>query len=219
MYAFISYQTEDKIIAGKVKIILAKIGVSSFMAHEDISVSEEWRLKILEEIGKTDIFVSLWSKNYYNSWWCIQESGIASFRKEMTIIPLSIDGSVPQGFAGNIQSTKINPESIYINDLLPGIIKADFKWVIKLLFNEIATSGSFRGAEYEFKYLLPYVDLLTPEQGKEILEISIKNDQIHHASLCASEYLPPIMAKYGDLLSPDDHAFLSGILARYAGKS
>ena len=171
------------------------------MEHEDINVSEEWRVKILDEIGTADIFVSLWSQNYYNSWWCIQESGIASFRNNMTIIPLSIDGRIPVGFAGNIQSRKISPENIYLHDLLPGFIKADFNLGIQLIFKSIADSRSFRGAEVNFKALLPYIDSLTPEQGKEILEIASGNDQVHHAGDCASEYLPPIMVKHGHLLS------------------
>ncbi len=216
MYAFISYQTEDKIVAGRIKNILAGAGFSSFMAHEDINVSDEWRLKILEEIGKADLFISLWSKNYNNSWWCIQESGIASFRTEMTTIPLSIDGSVPQGFAGNIQSTKIDPDNVYLNNLLPGITKANFGWGIDLIFNSIAGSRSFRGAEANFEQLLPYVDSLSAEQGKEILEIAINNDQVHHAGLCASEYLPPIMTKHGHLLSKEKHDFLARILDAYA---
>lgn len=216
MYAFISYQTEDKVIAGKIKNILAEVGCSSFMAHEDINVSEEWRQKILQEIGKADLFISLWSKNYNNSWWCIQESGIASFRVEMTTIPLSIDGSVPQGFAGNIQSTKIDPENVFLNDLLPGIIKANYEWGIGLIFRSIANSRSYRGAEANFGPLLPYIDSLTPTLGKEILEIAINNNQIHHAGLCASEYLPPIMEKHGNLLSKENHEFLAKVLERYA---
>jgi hypothetical protein len=218
MYAFISYQSADKVIAGKVKNLLAGVGISTFMAHEDINVSEEWRLKILEEIGKADLFVSLWSANYNNSWWCIQESGIASYRKEMTAIPLSLDGSIPQGFAGNIQSTKIDPDNIYLQDLLPGIIKADLSLGINLIFKSIAGSRSFRGAEINFQQLLPYVSSLSPKQGKELLEIAIKNDQVHHASLCASEYLPPIMAEHGHLLSQEDQKFLSQTLERYATK-
>lgn len=216
MYAFISYQTADKIIAGKIKILLAEVGIPSFMAHEDINVSEEWRLKILEEIGKADLFVSLWSKNYYSSLWCIQESGIACFRSGMTAIPLSIDGSIPQGFSGNIQSTKIDPDNVYLRDLLPGIIKADFNLGIKLIFKLIAGSRSFRSAEYDFQQLLPYVNALSPQQGKEILEIAIKNDQVHHASLCASDYLPQIMGKHGHLLSKENYDFLTPILERYA---
>lgn len=216
MYAFVSYQTIDKVVAGKIKIILEGIGISAFLAHEDISVSDEWRLKILEEIGKADIFISLWSANYYSSWWCIQESGIASFRSEMTIIPLSIDGSIPQGFSGNIQSSKIEVEHLSIHDLLPGLVKADFNFGIELMFGTIAKSGSYRGAEANFKSLLPYIDFFSPDQGKQLLEIAVGNDQVHHASLCATEYLPPIMNKFGHLLSIEHQGFLNDIFTRYA---
>lgn len=41
-YAFISYQTADKQIAGRIKELLESIGITSFLAHEDIDVSEEW---------------------------------------------------------------------------------------------------------------------------------------------------------------------------------
>lgn len=37
------------------------------------------------------------SAHFYGSIWCKQESGIAAFRN-MTIIPLSIDGAIPGGF-------------------------------------------------------------------------------------------------------------------------
>ena len=201
VYAFISYQTDDKAIAGKIKYLLTNVGVSSFMAHEDIDVSEEWRLKILEEIGKADLFVSVLSRKYDESLWCIQEAGIASFRKEMTKIPLSIDGSIPKAFAGNIQSIKIDIKNIQLQDILPGILKADFETGIEIIFKLIEGSGSFRGAEANFQQLLPYIDSLSPKQGKKILEIAINNDQVHYASLCVSEYIPPIMIKYGSLLS------------------
>ncbi len=216
MYAFISYQTEDKIVAGKIQNILTKVGLSAFMAHEDINVSEEWRLKILQEIGKADLFISLWSKNYNDSLWCIQESGIAAFRTEMTTIPLSIDGSIPQGFAGNIQSTKIDSDKLALDDLLPGIMKANFEYGIELIFNYIETSRTYRSAEANFERLVPYIDLLTPKQGKKILEISINNNQIHGARLCESEYLPPIMKKHGHLLDKKNYEFLTQILEEYA---
>ena len=216
MYAFISYQTADRLVAEKVKNLLQEAGISSFMAHEDVNVSEEWRLKILEEIGVADLFVSLWSQNYYGSCWCIQESGIASFRQDLTVIPLSVDGSTPQGFANNIQSTKIDPTNVQLSDLLPGLVKAEPDFGIKLIFKDIKGSRSFRGAEANFNQIIPHLDILTPEQGKELLQISIGNNQVHHAGLCASEYLPPIFAKYGHLLDLKDQLFLSEILDNYA---
>lgn len=216
MYAFISYQTNDKLVAARVKNVLAPIGITSFMAHEDINVSEEWRLKILDEIGKADLFVSIWSANYYQSWWCIQESGIAAFRSGVTCIPLSTDGSIPQGFAGHIQSTKIDPENIYLQNLLPGIIRHDLNFGIQLLIKSISGSRSYRGAEDNFQQILPYVNVLSDVQAKQLLEVSIKNDQVHHASQCASEYLPPLLSKHGHLLVQEDRKYLEEICSRYA---
>lgn len=123
MYAFLSYQTDEKLAAGEVREILNSIGIKSFLAHEDIQVSEEWRHKILEEIGKADLFIPLLSKSYYASPWCMQESGMAAFRDGLTIIPLSLDGSIPPGFIGHIQSTKVKSGSIELANLLPGLGK------------------------------------------------------------------------------------------------
>jgi adenine-specific DNA methylase len=36
---FISYQTADKAVAGKIKKILSDYGMVSFLAHEDIEIS------------------------------------------------------------------------------------------------------------------------------------------------------------------------------------
>ena len=185
-YAFISYQTDDKAVAGKVKTILSGVGVDSFIAHEDISVSEEWRLKILDEIGKADIFICLLSKSYLQSPWCIQESGIAAFRKGMTIIPFSIDGTIPLGFIGNVQSDKVDPDYIYISHFIPGFMKHNLSFGFDIALNLIKGSRSFRGAEANFQLILPYLSRMTDDQIKRLLDVSAQNDQVHHASLCST---------------------------------
>ena len=214
-YAFISYQTADKLVAGEIKDILESVGITSFLAHEDIGVSEEWRIKILDEIGAADLFVSVLSNNYYSSPWCIQESGIAAYRNNLTIIPLSIDGSIPKGLFANIQSTKIEPGKISITDLLPGLIKFDFNQAVDEIIEMIGESGSFRGAEANFEMILPHLDGLTPDQNKRLLEHAARNNQIHHAGLCATEYLPPLIDKHGHLLDSETKEFLQGICDQY----
>jgi len=111
MRAFLSYQTGDKLVAGRVGKLFERLSITVFMAHEDIGVSEEWRLQILKEHGSADLFVPILSECYFPSVWCTQESGIAAFR-DMTMMPLSIDGTIPLGFIGHIQSTKINADSL-----------------------------------------------------------------------------------------------------------
>jgi len=215
LYAFISYQTEDKHVAGRIKDILDSIGIVSFLAHEDINVSEEWRLKILEELEKTNIFISLLSQHYYTSPWCVQESGIAAFRNDMTIIPLSIDGSIPQGFVSNIQSTKINPDQVKITDLIPGLVKHDFKKGTDEIIKIIGGSMSFRIAEANFQLIFPYLGSLSDEQMRTLLEKAAENGQVHHATLCAKEYIPPILETHGHLLSQEKREILAGICEQY----
>jgi hypothetical protein len=215
MKAFISYQTSDKIIAGKIKTLLAELCIPAFLAHEDIEVSEEWRLKILEEVALADLFICLLSENYYQSIWCIQESGVAAYRKDMSIIPLSIDGSIPQGFISHIQSTRIAPERFSSNDLIPIIAKRDVSWAIDLIIDLIGKSRSFRGAEANFQLLLPYTTRMFDAQAIRLLEKAAENGQVHHAGLCAKEYLPPLLEKYGHLVSTATLDFLKKICSQY----
>ena len=217
LYAFLSYQTNDKHVAGQIKSLLLKVGIDAFMAHEDIAVSEEWRLKILEEIGKADIFICLLSASYVNSHWCIQESGIASFRKNMTVVPLSLDGTIPQGFIANVQSAKIDPTRVWLGDLIPGLLKHNSSFGLDIAIEQVGSSASYRAAEANFQFLLPYLPRITDAQAKRLLEVTATNQQVHHASLCASQYIPPLLASHGHLLSPDTLAFLTNTCARYAG--
>lgn len=215
LYAFLSYQTNDKSVAGRLKALLSDVGVTSFLAHEDITVSEDWGLEILEEIRKANIFVCVLSKHYLASPWCVQESGIAALRREMTVIPLSLDGTTPPGFLAYIQAVKINPQLLSISDLVPGFLKHDFAKGIDLIIDLIGGSGSFRGAEANFQLILPFVEKLTDRQAKELLERAVSNAQVHHAGLCARDYIPPLLERYGHLLEPEHLNFLKGICAQY----
>ena len=216
IYSLISYQTSDKVIAGILKNVLSTVSIDSFLAHEDIHVSEEWRLKILEEISKTDLFIPILSKNYHESPWCVQESGIAAFRNDITVIPLSIDGTIPQGFISQIQSTKIDPERIDITDLVPGFIKYDFSKGIEIIIDIIGISSSYRNAEANFQIILPYLSKMKDDQIITLLEKSAENSQVNDAGLCAVEYIPPLLDSHGHLLDPIIHDFLKKNCARYA---
>lgn len=218
MRAFLSYQTADREVAARVGAVLTEFEYTAFMAHEHIEVSEEWRKRILKEIEAADLFVPILSKNYYDSIWCKQESGIAAFRC-MTIIPLSTDGSIPQGFITHIQSTKIDPTSPTspkYTDLLPGLAKHDVGLVINRLIAKVGKSGSFRGAEADFALILPYIDRANDKQVVELLNVSTKNKQVCHAVLCATEYLPPLVASHGKFMDAGMHRELEGVLAQYS---
>jgi len=213
-YAFISYQTTDKLTAARVQRVLADVGISSFLAHEDIEVSVAWREKILEEIGRANLFVSILSKHYLQSAWCMQEAGIAAFRN-LTSIHLSIDGTIPTGFSSNVQSAKINADTFTISNLLPGIVSKDFDLGLRVIIKTIGGSKSYRSAEETFRLILPYIDRMQPAHHKLLLETCRASGQIHHASRCASDYIPPLLAKHGHLLDTETREFLENVCQQY----
>jgi hypothetical protein len=214
MHAFMSYQTDDRAIAARVSDLLGKVGITSFMAHEHIEVSVEWRTEILRQLGLADLFVPVLSEKYYSSIWCKQESGVAAFRG-MTIIPLSIDGAIPLGFMNPIQSTKIDPDAPTYQNLFPGLAKHDVSFLIDAITKIISTSENYRKAESNFQMILPYTSRATGAQIAELLRVSAKNDQVCNAGLCAQTYLPPLFASHGHLLDAATKKELSDTLARY----
>lgn len=214
MRAFLSYQTADRLVAAKVRTYLSQIRIDCFMAHDDIEISHEWRGVILEALGSADIFVALLSANYLASPFCVQESGIAVVR-DIPIIPLSLDGTISPGFMSVFQSRKIDPANIDFTVILAGIARKDIGFVIDRLIDALAVSPSFRDAETRFRDLAPYPTRATDEQTTRILNVSVDNGQIGHASLCARDYLPPILATHGDRMDPSKREKLQGILADY----
>ena len=105
--AFISYATADKKIAGQIKKILGQHGVTAFLAHEDIEVSEEWEQRIVTELKETNIFIAMLSSAFDKSEWTAQEVGVAQSMRDILCIPLSLDGTMPRGFMKSIQCERI----------------------------------------------------------------------------------------------------------------
>ncbi len=64
MKAFISYSTQDKKYGAAVKAVLEEINIESFLAHDDVMVSEKWKERILAELRKCEIFIPLLSENF-----------------------------------------------------------------------------------------------------------------------------------------------------------
>jgi hypothetical protein len=72
--AFISYAHVDRLLAGQAQTVLGEVGISAFLAHEDLEVSDEWRECLLRELAQCQLFVPLLSKHYLSSTWAQQAS-------------------------------------------------------------------------------------------------------------------------------------------------
>ncbi len=215
MRAFLSYQTAEKSVAGRIKESLELYGIRSFLAHEDIGVSQEWATRILSEIKESEIFVCVLSENYLASPWCIQESGIAANRG-MTVVPLTVDRTTPPGFLSQYQGRRIDPTTVSIRDLAPGLVQHDGQKGINLIIDLIKDSRSYRTAEANFQLVMPYVDDLNESQGRSLLLASHSNDQVHNAGLCVQDYLPEVIGRYGHLVDPVKRDFLEERCRYYA---
>jgi hypothetical protein len=193
--AFISYSTKDKKHGAAVKAALEKFQIKSFLAHNDLRVSEEWKNRILQELEECDIFIPLLSKEFSKSKWCDQETGISVNRGAVLIIPLSLDGTVPYGFISHIQSHKIAETGIDAEILLDAIGTKFPAAAIDALLGQVRRdANSFRAAEAVIEPLAPYFDRFSKNQARDFAEIATKNGQIWDASLCYSDYLPKFLA-------------------------
>ncbi len=128
--AFISYSNKDKEIAAMIKSALSNLGISSFLAHEDISPSQDWQGEIINQLNTCNIFVPLINENFKESEWTSQEAG-AAFIRAMHIVPVSVHLPNqpfidPYGFISKFQALKltIDPD---ILSTFPGRIVSDIQ--------------------------------------------------------------------------------------------
>ena len=203
MKAFISYSTREKEYGGKIKTILDDIGVESFLAHDDLNVSEEWKRRILSEVKSCQIFIPLLSNSFKESEWCSQETGIVVNRRRVLIIPLSIDGLMPYGFISHIQGHRIRGDDTDKEVIMSAI---GSKWpneIIDILMPTMERVYSFRQAEAVMEPFRPYFQDFSPEQANRFAELSVGNGQIWAAHMCRDEYMPEFLAWNEGKLTPD----------------
>lgn len=210
MNVFISYQTTDKIVAGKLKNELSGYGIEVFLADEDLDISVEWQDEILRNLENSSLFICLLSQNYLNSFYCIQESGMALILKK-TIIPLSIDDTISPGFISKYQSKRITSQYPSIKDIIPGLLKFSKDDGIRIIIDLIGKSGSFKSAEENFGVLSPYIDQLSNNDVSTLIDKIFENSQINSDHLCVTKYIPQIMQRYKSFIELDKYQELQEI--------
>lgn len=113
MKTFISYSSDIKRTAGRIKDYLDKYGFNCFLAHEDIPPQTEWPTAILQMLEKCDLFLPLLTPDFTTSFFCQQETGFAYCRK-VEILPVMIS-EAPMGMIANIQAVSLNKEQFEIS--------------------------------------------------------------------------------------------------------
>ena len=123
---FISYSTKDKALAGELVKELEERGIHSFLAHEDIEVTEEWRQEILKHLKNDWYLVSLLTDNYEVSTFGNQEAGYMMGKGGKNISLIVSNADVKRfGFLESFQGIKIEPQNI--KECVDQIIELLFK--------------------------------------------------------------------------------------------
>ena len=214
--AFISYSNKERHIAGKVKKILEQYEIESFMAHDDIHVSEEWASKIIEEANTCKFFVFLLSKNFIESHYCIQEMGIAASRSGLCVIPLSLDGQIPTGFLNKFQATPVAEATLSILNLLPAFLKHDIRKGMEIFLTVFAGLRGYRFAEDMATLIKPFLGKINANEASKLIAITRENNQIYDAGRCATQFLPLLILNFPQQIDSDTKNFFESKIAEYS---
>ena len=195
MNIFLSYSTNDKKLAHTLKEGLEFYGVEAFLAHDDIKPTEEWQDRILEELNSSQVFIPLLTKDFLQSLWTDQETGIA-IAKEQLIIPLKVTKD-PHGFVSRYQALKLKADAKKTCSEIVHLIADkpslghDMRNLIIELFGE---SWSYANAAKNAEILDSFSGY-TPAQLKKIMRYIVENSQIRE-SFDAKDILRPFLRTY-----------------------
>ena len=119
---FLSHKHEAKKETSDLKDSLRLFGISSFVAHEDIHPTQEWRDEIENALSSMDAFVALMTEKFHDSDWTDQEVGFA-FARGVPIISAKL-GRDPYGFIGKFQALPCSWETA-AKEIVKVLIKHD----------------------------------------------------------------------------------------------
>lgn len=102
---FISHKWEDAEWAGKVRDVLAKYGITAFVAHKDIVPSKHWREVIKSGLRTCHMMVAVLHDDFHASEWCDQETGWALGR-EIPIATLRRGNDFERGKDGFLEEVQ-----------------------------------------------------------------------------------------------------------------
>jgi hypothetical protein len=203
MKAFLSYATEDKVWGGHARTTLQALGMSPFLAHDDIEVSVEWQERIKEELSDAPIFVPILSRAFKASNWCSQEAGWIASRQGVVVIPLSIDETTSYGFISHIQSRRMKSAEDVDTTLAEVLLRRFPRFVIPHVIIRVRRARSFNAAEAYMRPLVPHFASFELSDATSLAQAAIENGQVWNAGDCRTQYLPQFLRVNRDRIPPD----------------
>ena len=105
---FLSHRAKYRKSASKVSEGLRELGHKTFVAHDDIRATKEWRDEILRALNTMTHFVGLVTDDFHEGSWTDQEIGYSFARTDVKRIFVKLSDSDPKGLAGFEQAAMSN---------------------------------------------------------------------------------------------------------------
>jgi hypothetical protein len=99
---FLSHHHAHRVLAGQLRERLKLYGIDTFVAHDMIEPTMQWRDEIETALGTCDALAALLTPEFLESKWCDQEVGTALGRGRC-IVGIK-QGAEPHGFIGKYQA-------------------------------------------------------------------------------------------------------------------
>jgi TIR domain len=198
---FLSHVSKYKGLTAEVKASLSRVGVSGFVAHEDIEPSLEWQKEIETALQTMDVMCALLTPDFKDSKWTDQEVGIALGRR-VPVIPVRL-GMDPYGFIGKLQgvtATITRPIDI-ASKVFAAMMLTDAlrKRVMESLVNTVVEAPSYSVAIEGMKRIEAHNDLVSAGQVERLLRAARDNSQVKGAFGVAKQIQAIAMAAKGSL--------------------
>jgi nucleoside 2-deoxyribosyltransferase len=176
---FVSHLSAHRKFAAELQTHLQKLGISAFVAHNDIEPTKEWQNEIEAALSTCDALVALLHPDFHKSNWTDQEIGYAMGRG-LPVFSVRC-GQDPYGFIGKFQAVNGSAKSA------PELAKELFDVLRKgkqtqtrlsgILVELFASSRSFESARQRLSYL-EELTVWEPSFSVKIRSAVKENDQI-----------------------------------------
>ena len=179
---FLSHSSLDVEFVEPIKNALVNIGFEVFVAHEDIEPASDFPEEIISNLNSSDIFVAVLSKNFKESAFADQETGIAVAR-DIFIVPIQIDKGVPPyGFIWEKQSLRcFKKELLYskVESKIIDLLKKRKEFSLKsFLITSLANSKSWRTANSRAKLLKDLFKDFSKDEIRYLYESARTNSEL-----------------------------------------
>lgn len=177
---FLSHKSEYKEDVKEIKTRLLDYGVHCFIAHEDITISTQWRDMIIDGLKSCDGFLAYITDDFEENSWCLQESGYACVNG-LNVIPLKVETKNPTGILAAYQAANVaNRTGIEIAKIVAELLlKQRYSEYIAILLSCLKVESNYSKTKYILELLADSKVKLPKYDLDQLVEIFNTEDQVH----------------------------------------